>query len=396
MKSTRLAIISTHPIQYYAPIFKALAASKAVRPRVFFTWSQTASGAVSDPGFGRTVEWDIPLLDGYEFEFVPNVARRPHTDHFRGLRNPALIPCIESWRPQAVLVFGWNFVSHLRALRHFRGRVPVFFRGDSTLLNNRPDLRTRARRMLLRWIYRHVDVAIAVGSNNTDYFRWCGVPDERIAFAPHAIDTVRFDDGDGLHEARAAEQLRNLRIPGGERVLLFAGKFIPEKDPALLLRAFMQAQAPGHLVLVGNGPLEAELRELCSGRNNVHFLPFQNQQAMPSIYRLGSTYILPSRSETWGLALNEAMASGRSVIASTRVGACKDLVREGITGWTFESGNIQQLAAVIREALTCPEHVLQGMGKAARAESSRWSIEAAADGIARAVNGFVDEKLPAA
>ena len=385
MKSIRLAIVSTHPIQYYAPIFKALTASTNIQPRVFFTWSQSASGQVADPGFGRGVQWDIPLLDGYDYEFVTNVARRPRSNSFLGLRNPTLVPSIEKWQPHAVLVFGWNFVSHLGAMRHFRGHIPVFFRGDSTLLNNAQDLRTHARRMWLRWIYKHVDVAIAVGSNNKDYFRWCGLEDHRIAFAPHAVDTDRFDDADGLHAARAAEQLRNLRIPAGEPVLLFAGKFIPEKNPFALLDAFLQARTSGHLVLVGNGPLEQDMRARTAGHPNIHFLPFQNQQAMPSVYRIGSLYVLPSSSETWGLGLNEAMASGRAVIASTRVGAARDLVNEGLTGWTFESGNTQQLTSVIRKAMTSSSAVLQRMGAAAHAESTRWSIRAAAEGIARSV-----------
>src|SRR5258708_23672139 len=116
MKIVRLAIISTHPIQYYAPIFQALARSTIVQPRVFFTWSQTAGAGVADSGFGRTIKWDIPLLNGYEFEFVPNTAKRPGTEHFRGLRNPGLNRAIEAWRADAVLVFGWNSQAHLGAL----------------------------------------------------------------------------------------------------------------------------------------------------------------------------------------------------------------------------------------------------------------------------------------
>src|SRR5437868_4078106 len=130
MSSLPLAIVSTHPIQYYAPIFQTLAQSGTVRPRVFFTWSQTQAGAVADPGFGRVVRWDIPLLDGYEFEFVPNVANRPGTERFWGLRNPGLVGAIENWGARAVLVFGWNSHAHLGAMRYFKGRVPVLFRGD--------------------------------------------------------------------------------------------------------------------------------------------------------------------------------------------------------------------------------------------------------------------------
>jgi glycosyltransferase involved in cell wall biosynthesis len=390
MKPLRLAIVSTHPIQYYAPLFQALARSESLAPRVFYTWSQTAAAPVADPGFERAITWDVPLLEGYEFEFVPNLASRPGTDHFHGLRNPGLIRAIETWGADAVLVFGWNSHSHLQALRHFKDRIPVFFRGDSTLLDPARGWRRAARRVVLSWIYRHIDVAIAVGSNNRDYFRWCGVPADRISMAPHAIDTARFADPDGAHAQRAAQWRDELGIPVAARVLLYAGKLQPKKDPLLLLQAFVSCGVPGHLVFVGNGPLEAELRGRAQGRADVHFLPFQNQQAMPGVYRLGDVFVLPSRGpgETWGLALNEALASHRPVIAGSKVGGARDLVTDGVNGWTFQSAHLEQLTAVIGKALGCEPSTLATMGAAAGLESERWSIPAAAAGIEAAVMEF--------
>ncbi len=388
MKPVRLAIISTHPIQYHAPLFKALAESATVRPRVFFTWSQTAGGAaVVDPGFGKAFAWDIPLLEGYEHEFVPNVARRPASGHFWGLRNPQLTHLIEKWTADAVLVFGWNAASHLAALRHFKGRIPVFFRGDSTLLDRGSAWRTAARRAALWWVYRHVDIAIAVGSNNTEYFRWCGVPAGHIAFAPHAIDTNRFSDATATQESRAGEWRRALGIPPRARTILFAGKFLPKKQPGLLLEAFLESGTPGHLIFVGSGVLEPELRARADGRADVHFVPLQNQLIMPVVYRLGDVFVLPSRGpgETWGLALNEAMASGRAVISSDKVGGARDLVSSGVNGWMFEAGSREQLTATLRRALACGPETLRTMGEAARRTSAEWSIAAAAAGIERTV-----------
>jgi glycosyltransferase involved in cell wall biosynthesis len=391
MNRLQLAIVSTHPIQYYAPIFQTLAGSTAVAPRVFYTWSQTAQAAVPDAGFDRAITWDIPLREGYDHEFVPNIAARPGTDHFDGLRNPGLIPAIESWGADAVLVFGWNAHSHLRALRHFKGRIPVFFRGDSTLLDGTSWWRALARRASLGWVYRHVDVAIAVGSNNKDYFRWCGLPEGRIAFAPHAIDTRRFGDPDGAHQQRAAQWRRELGIPAAARVVVFAGKLQQKKDPLLLLEAFVRCGHPAHLVFVGNGALESDLRARAAGRADIHFMPFQNQQAMPAVYRLGEVFVLPSRGpgETWGLALNEAMAAGRPVIASSKVGGARDLVRDGVNGWTFQSANLEELTAVMAQALGCAPETLAAMGAAAELDSARWSIPAAAAGIEAAVVRFV-------
>lgn len=389
-RPVRLAIVNTHPIQYYAPIFQALARRQRVHPRVFYTWSQTANAAVADPGFSRAIQWDIPLLDGYEYEFVENVAAKPGTDHFWGLRNPDLNRVVTQWRPDAVLVFGWNCASHLSALRHFKGKVPVFFRGDSTLLDRRSALKTWVRRAYLTWVYSHVDVPIAVGANNRDYYLWAGIRPESIAMAPHAIDTRRFADADGSQSRAALEWRRRLGIAADERVIVFAGKFIDKKDPGLLIDAFIRCDQAGHLVLVGNGVLEEPLRARASGRSNVHFLPFQNQSVMPSVYRLGDVFVLPSRGpgETWGLALNEAMACGRPVISGSKAGGARDLIDEGVNGWIFESGSPEQLTGVLNRALTCGRQTLQRMGEAARAKSAHWSIEAAAAGIEDAVLKF--------
>jgi glycosyltransferase involved in cell wall biosynthesis len=392
MKFLRLAIVSTHAIQYYSPIFQALERSERIRPRVFYTWSQTAAAPVADPGFSRAITWDIPLLEGYEWEFVPNVAARPGTEHFRGLRNPRLVSSIQAWGADAVLVFGWNLESHLQAMRQLKGRIPVFFRGDSTLLQRRSWWRTAARRVFLRWIYRHIDVAISVGTNNRDYYRWCGVPERRIAFAPHAIDTRRFADPDGQHERRAAQWREELGIATHERVLVFAAKMTPTKSPMLLLDAFVESGAPGHLLMVGNGALESELRARVRGRRDVHFLPFQNQSAMPAVYRLGDVFVLPSQGETWGLAVNEAMACGRPVIVSNQVGCARDLLPDAAAGWVFPSGDRKQLAGVIRQALQSDEQTLRAMGTAAQHESERWSTDAAAKAIEDAVVTFSEAR----
>jgi glycosyltransferase involved in cell wall biosynthesis len=390
MNRVRLAIVSTHPIQYYAPIFQLLARANDLSVKVFYTWSQAAAGSVEDAGFGRSITWDIPLLEGYEFEFVPNVARRPGTGHFWGLRNPGLIRAIEAWGADAVLVFGWNAASHLAALRYFKGRRAVFFRGDSTLLDRASWWRAIARRGVLSWVYRHVDVAVAVGSNNRDYYSWCGLTPEQIAFAPHAIDAKRFADPDGRHQARAAQWRQELKIPAGARTLLYAGKLLPKKDPLLLLEAFVRCGAPGHLVFVGDGALEQQLYARAAGRTDIHFLPFQNQQAMPAVYRLGDLFVLPSRGpgETWGLALNEAMAAGRPLIAGSKVGGARDVVAEGVTGWMFESGNLPQLTAVVKRGLTCDQATLAAMSWAAQQASVRWSVEAAAASLESAVLQF--------
>jgi glycosyltransferase involved in cell wall biosynthesis len=387
MPQRKLAIVCTHPIQYYAPVFRALAASGEIDLRVFYTWSQAATDSMFDPGFGTAVKWDIPLLEGYAYQFVQNVAGRPGLDRFGGLHTPTLAPEIEAWGAEAVLVYTWNSRAHLQALRHFKGRLPVLFRGDSTLLDRRPWWRALLRRAFLTWVYSHVDVAIAVGTHNGAYFAWCGLPPARIALAPHSVDTLRFAADSAGHEKLAAQWRGELGIGAEATVILFAGKLQPKKNPHLLLKAFGALNDGSHLVFVGNGELESGLKAGASKIANVHFMPFQNQSLMPAVYRLGDVFVLPSQGpeETWGLALNEAMASGRTVIASTKVGGAVDLVEPGINGWTFESGDCGALEGVLRRAVGAGRSELHRMGITAQAGSVHWSTEESALRIGAAV-----------
>ena len=131
----KLAILSTHPIQYNAPLFALLAKSSQLQIMVFYTWGKAVLNNKYDPGFKKVIEWDIPLLDGYPSSFVENVSSDPGSHHYGGIDNPNLIQQIEIFGADALLVFGWNLKSHLRCLRYFHKKITVLFCGDSTLID---------------------------------------------------------------------------------------------------------------------------------------------------------------------------------------------------------------------------------------------------------------------
>lgn len=327
----RLAIITTHPIQYYAPLFRMLTERKKIEVKIFYTWGDKGMGEVYDPGFGKTRTWDIPLLEGYNYEFVPNISRRPGSDHFWGINNPTLINRIKDWQANALLVFGWNFKSHLQAMMHFKGSILVLFRGDSTLLDEKKgfSIKKMLRRFSLKFIYRFIDYALYVGKNNRIYFLAHGVPSSKLVYAPHAIDNVRFADVDGSKENEALQWKKELGILPAKLTVLFAGKLEPKKNPFIIIEA-AKALPRVHFIIAGNGVLEKELIEQSRQLKNITFLPFQNQSRMPVLYRLADIFVLPSvgPGETWGLAINEAMASGRVVIATNKCGGAVDLIKE--------------------------------------------------------------------
>jgi glycosyltransferase involved in cell wall biosynthesis len=308
----KIAIVTTHPIQYNAPFFALLNASTKVTLKVFYTWSQSAIGAKFDPGFGKAIAWDIPLLDGYPYCFVDNIAKNPGSHHFYGIVNPSLINEIENYKPDYLLVYGWSFWSHLKALQSFKGKIPVWFRGDSTLLNTQHFLKKIFRKIWLTWVYSKVDVALYPGKANKQYLLKHGLKEAQLHLMPHAVDNIRFGP---------TAELKNIAAAKRKQANLVNAK----------------------ILIIGSGSLEQELKLEFANSREVIFLNFQNQASMPSWYAVCDVFVLPSKSETWGLSINEAMAAGKPVIATDTCGASYDLIDDKSNGLVIKEGDELEL-----------------------------------------------------
>lgn len=385
--AARLAIVLSHPVQYYSPWFRWLRAHAAVDFKVFYLWDFGITKQ-RDPQFGATFKWDVDLLGGYESEFVPNRVRDPGTHHFRGLDNPALCSRLAQWRPDAVLLFGYNWLSHQRVIWWARRRgVPLLFRGDSHLLGRRqvPWLTS----LLLKILYRQFAAITYVGAANRDYFRALGVPEKKLFFAPHSVDAARFTAGST--DARSqAEALRSELGLTGKRVVLFAGKLHERKQPRALLQAFLEIATPADaLVFVGDGVEKEKLTALAATQPEacVRFLPFANQTEMPARYLLADLFALPSRGsyETWGLAVNEAMHLGVPCLVSDRVGCQRDLVQPDETGWVFPAEDRNALASILRQALRTPPDQRERLSRNALAVISSYTYQQTSAGLLQAL-----------
>jgi len=170
-------------------------------------------------------------------------------------------------------------------------------------------------------------------------------------------------------------------------LILFAGKFESKKDPFILLNAFKtQKIKKCHLLFVGNGNLEEKLKEEASSSINVHFVEFQNQQKLPAFYQACDIFCLPSKGpgETWGLAINEAMACGKAIITTEKVGCSIDLVINNNNGWIFTAGVQSELEHIIA---TLPERpILSKMGQNSKEMIENWSL----DKIVNSIHSIID------
>ncbi|RZL24357.1 MAG: glycosyltransferase, partial [Pedobacter sp.] len=307
--------------------------------------------------------------------------------HFMGMKNPSIISKINNFNPDAILVYGWAYYSHLKVLRHFKGKIPIWFRGDSHLLDSKPLWKKLARKALLTWVYSYIDKAFYVGKANKDYFEEFGLKENQLVFAPHAVDNERFSE-DRNDEVDLFRQ--NLKIGIGEIVILFAGKLERKKNPELLLQAFLGLKMDMvHLLFVGNGELEESLKGAVESfdyaqddtnsekdssiKNRIHFMDFQNQSYMPIVYQACDLFCLPSRgpNETWGLAVNEAMAAGKAILISDKVGCGEDLANES-NGFIFNGFDSVSLQKCLRKVLNSD---LNLMGQSSKQIISNWDFK---------------------
>lgn len=347
----RLAILTTHPIQYQVPWFRYLARQDWVEPCVFFG-DDHGLKVKRDREFGAEFAWDLPMIEGYAHEFLENRAKRPGVDHFDGVNTPAIFERLTPERFDAVLALGWHTYSFWQGFQAARrAGLPLVLRGESNLLQPRPFWKTLMRRCLLKRVFQQARAFLAIGSLNRQFYLAHGVPEEKIFEAPYFVDNERFCAGTSKRE----EIRRSLGIGGDEFVFLFSGKLIPRKRPLDLLEAWGRlppaSQKSSRVVIVGDGELRPEIERRVVGLpgGRVQLLGFRNQTELPALYAAADAVVLPSDfGETWGLSVNEAMAAGARAIVSDRAGCAPDLVAGGVTGEVFPCGNIPFLRGILQ------------------------------------------------
>jgi glycosyltransferase involved in cell wall biosynthesis len=176
-------------------------------------------------------------------------------------------------------------------------------------------------------------------------------------------------------------------------VVGYTGKLIGRKGAEDLVDAVAMLQREGlpvALMLIGEGRnrpmLETRIRE--HGMKWTAFTGFKNQSELAACYTCLDMFVLPSRFDSWGLVLNEAMVFGLPVIATTMVGAALDLIELGQNGYVYDAGDVRGLASAIGELVRSPERRRQ-FGERSEAIVRRYSYEVCLAGIVEGLEHVV-------
>ncbi len=355
----KLVYLASHPIQYHAPLFRALA--RQCDFEAWFAHRQDAAGQ-SAAGYGTAFEWDVELLGGYRHRFLPNVAAKPSVGSFDGCNTPEVADWLAHTRPQALVVGGWNLRSYWQAIAAAkRLRIAVFARSDSRSLPGDGRWRRLLRQIVHRPLLRSLDGFLAAGEHANTYLRALGIPSRRIHIVPHTVDVARFAAGIPLRAAT-----RTALEAGDRRVVLFVGRLVLGKRVDMLIEALRGMS--GHNVvlwIVGDGPQSAVLQaQAATAGIAVRFLGFRNQSELPAVYAAADLLVLPSDSETWGLVVNEALAAGCNALVRPAVGCGPDLSAFGPAVSVCGPG-VEDLRAGLLDMLTRSDTAATSAARAA-------------------------------
>lgn len=394
----RLAYLATHPIQYQVPLLRCFAQEPGISFKAFFC-SNFSVAEYADREFGARIEWDIPLLDGYEYEFLPGMGQDKETNFFRPF-NWGLAKQLSGGRFDALWIHGWGHLTHLRAiLLASRLGIPVFIRGESNLhLASTKGPKGVVKPVFLRWLFAKISKFLAIGTWNREFYAAYGIPDSRIVMVPYAVDNGFFRERcEGAERSR--ETLRRaLNLEPGRSVILYASKMTVRKRAMDLLEAYINIVSSSqdtrpYLLFIGDGELRSalECRARETGLNSIRFLGFKNQTELPGYFDLCDVFVLPSFDEPWGLVVNEVMNAGRAVIVSDQVGSGPDLVRHKENGWIFPAGDVEELSAGLRFVLETRERT-RAMGRRSREIIANWSFTQDVAGIRRALDDLLEKR----
>jgi glycosyltransferase involved in cell wall biosynthesis len=369
----RLAFLVERPTQFEAPFYRHATADPRHELRVLYTGTGLAE-PVFDPELGHPVAWGIDLLGGYPHALLPVRGRARWLA--RELRRASCdLLIVNGYTRRDYLLAAWLARRHGIATA-LRLDSVIWDGGDGDGAGSRETARQAARRWLVSSLLtRLYDLFLGVGSLTLDYLSACGVPAARQGLFPYAVDVEHFRTASDLSGDRRRAARDRLGLPPGARAILAVAKLNARETPWDLLRALPELPPSVHLVLAGDGPDRAAAErlaaELAPGR--VRWLGYVPYGELPALYAAVDLFVHAPQEERWGVSVEEALACGLPVVASSRVGAAHDLVTAGANGGTYPRGDAAALARAVTAALALDR---TAVAAANRAILARWDYAA--------------------
>jgi glycosyltransferase involved in cell wall biosynthesis len=342
--------------------------------------------------------FDLPMLDGYSWVQLNNYSPLPRLGKFYGLINPGIIRLVA--KADCCIIYGHTYISFWLAIATAKvlGK-PLLLGTDATSLQSHygaGNWKSSLKKKVFPFLYNRIaDMVLVPSTTSKRFICSLGISEERVALTPYVVDN---DAIAAIADAANRKQIREeWQIPEDATIAVFCAKFLARKRPQDALAAFAQANVTNsYLIMVGEGPLGDDLKQQAESlaiQDRVRFAGLVKYSRLPEVYAACDVLVFPSEHEPYGLPVNEAMICGIPTIVSDRIGAGGDLVEHGKTGFIYPCGEVDALAAILRQVLGNRDQ-LKIMGDAARQRMATWSPRDNAEATIKAAKKAIAARHP--
>jgi len=366
--------ILSHPIQYQVPLIRFL--NNKIKIKVSYRLN-TVTKKYFDREFNKKIILDKNLLSGYNYDFLkyygPNKLSSifPITNDFikKNLLDETKIVWvhgIKNW---------YNLI--LIILSYFYNKR-VFVRDEFNNIKKRSLSNILMNKIFYSFIDNFIDCYLSIGKENRKAFIDFGIDKKKIYHVPYVVDNDFF---------YIKNKKKNKKF-----VILFTGKLSHRKGCDILLNSINllnennNFKKDSEIIIIGDGILKEELINYKKKKKlvNVKFLGFKNQTVIKKFYKRSNLFVMPSRDENWGLAINEAMAAKNAIIASNKVGAASDLLKNNYNGYIFKNNDYKDLSKKIYKTFLDKKKTIK-FGENSFKIISKWSFYECYKGIDKAI-----------
>lgn len=385
-KKIRLAILSHHPSQYEGPMFRKLAKYNGIDLNVFYI-SDLGISSKADPETKIIVDWDIPILDGYKSEIISDL----HLIKY--------IQKINAKNFDFIIIAGYTtFVSWLTILKARIEGIDILFRADTTLLyqDKLPFWKKAIKKILSKFLFPSFKAFLPVGTLSMECFHFYGVPKNKTFLVPYAVNNEYFKESCSIHKSEKTNIKKNLGIGSNRTVILAVVKFVERESPMDLIKAYasLNNRDKASLIIIGDGEQRQAMEDYIHLHDlrDVHLVGYKRYSELSMFYAISDVFVHPAIREPWGLSVNEAMACGLPVITSNLVGSSKDLIINGVNGYTYFAGQTDSLASILDLFIDNPS-LSNRMGHHSQEIISTWDYDRCVEGIMNAISFIQMNKL---
>tara|TARA_A100001015_G_scaffold209112_1_gene234073 strand:+ start:882 stop:2033 length:1152 start_codon:yes stop_codon:yes gene_type:complete len=358
--SDKLAIFSMHPIPYNSHIYRYI--SKIYKKTEVIYLDDLGLAEYYNPYFKTKYKNDYDLLYGHSYKFLKNLNKKNNITGFFSRINFGLVNYfIKNKNIKFVMINGYQtFSSWLILFLSIIFNKKIIFKGESIKIE-----RSFFSKILIHLFFLRVNLFLYSCKGNYKFYKSFNIKNFKLVYGPCSVDYEYFQlKKNQISNEVLDEFKKKIKFKENLKTIVFVSKFIPRKNPLELLKAIIPIKSQVQIIFVGDGPLKNEILEFAKlNFINICLSGFLNQSELPIPYMISDLYVNTSLYDASPKTLNEALNFDLPLISSDKVGQSSDLIKNGVNGYIYQIGNLQDLTTKILMALKIDKLKIKNMSK---------------------------------